>query len=159
MFNRFAFSPLVAFAFAALLPAQIVPTLRPTALGISSESSATTADPAAIITDTDATLIRNRAEVDKGRISAAGVKYISVNDSDLRGLTAQQELQRLTPSVITASDRVRSVELVIDLSKPITVVTSSRQPVMVGTVTVQGKDVHNITVDENITADITVIRK
>ncbi len=159
MTNRIVLSITIVFALAAALSAQIVSSLRPAALGLSSASSATAADPSTVITDTDAILIRNRAEVLKGRTSAEGVKYYSVRDSDLHGLTALQELQRLAPPEITASGRVRVVDLVVDISKPLTFVTSSSHPVRVGTVTVRGAGVQNIQVDASISADITVIRK
>ena len=105
-------------------------------------------------------MVRNRARVFKDRISADGTRYFYVGNSDLRGLTPAQVLQRLSPTAISAGDHVREMDIVVDLHTPLTVFTKPGQPIYVGTAQVEGTGVESITVHSLILTDgITIISK
>jgi hypothetical protein len=139
-----------------LPPAYAQHTPGLSAAAVMNESAATatsTNDPSAIV------MIENRARVLANRASAGGTRYFEVRSSDLAGKTPDQVIQRLSPSVISQGEFVRKVELVVDLQRPLTIVTNGSQPVNIGTASFQG-NVANVEVHANIiSSDITIISK
>lgn len=105
-------------------------------------------------------MVRNRARVLGDRLSADGTRYFSVADSDLRGKTPDQVLQRLSPSAISTGDHVRQIDIEVNLNTPLTVFTKPGQSIDIGTAQVDGAGVHSITVNSMILTDgITIISK
>jgi len=105
-------------------------------------------------------LVKNRARVFADRVSASGVRYWSLVNSDLNGKTPDQVLQRLSPTAIRASDHVREMDIVVDLKEPLTVFTKPGQSFSIGTAQVDGARVHSITVTSIISTNgLTIISK
>src|SRR5262249_38376334 len=104
-------------------------------------------------------MIENRGRVLANRTSADGTRYFELKAIDLAGLTEAQILQRLNPAPVTATQGVRKFESVVDLPTPVVIYTSDKQPVNIGTVTVQGP-VKNLEVHANIvSSDLTIVRR
>jgi hypothetical protein len=105
-------------------------------------------------------MVRNRAAVLGDRASASGTRYFSVQNSDLAGKSTEEVLKRLSPSPVSpSSDGIRSVVAIVDLRHPLTVVTTSSDPVLIGATLIHNP-VRPIEVRTSIlTCDVRIIRK
>ena len=82
------------------------------------------------------TLISNRARTLANQVSASGTKYFAVTPNDLRGKSPDEILKRLSP-VIRPEDGVRSLQILVDLQRHLTIY--SDQPVYIGTAVLEGR--------------------
>jgi len=107
------------------------------------------------------TLIKNRARVFGDRVSGSDTRYFAVTDKDLAGKTQAQVLAALSPApVVTSQQRVREVDIVVDLKKPLVITTTSAAPVNIGSVTVLGKVDNDITIVSNVLlSGVKIVRK
>lgn len=107
------------------------------------------------------TMIENRARVFGDRVSGSDTRYFAVRDKDLVSKTSAQVLTALSPTpVITSQQRVREVDIVVDLKKPLVITTTSDSPVNIGSVTVLGKVDNNLTVvNDLLLSGVTIVRK
>jgi len=105
-------------------------------------------------------MIANRARVLGNRATASGTQYFAVTDRDIANTKPEDLIQRLSPVVTSGGEPVRKVEILVDLQRPLTVVTHSRQSVNLGTAILETPSLRNIEVDTGIFgADLTVIAK
>ena len=82
-------------------------------------------------------MITNRARTLGNQASAARTRYFVATDADLRGKTPEETLQRLTPAEIRPGDHVRTLEVLIDLKRPVTVRPEAGQTANIGTAIVE----------------------
>jgi len=92
-------------------------------------------------------MIKNRARVLGNKVDGSGTRYFAVTDSDLIDKTPQEVVQRLSPPTITSGDRVRNMDIVVDLQHPVTIYAPADQPPSIGTVTISDSDVHSVEVN------------
>jgi hypothetical protein len=105
-------------------------------------------------------LIENRARTLGNQLSASRTRYFAVTDADLRGLSPEAALARLAPPPVTAADGVRNLNIVINLTHPITLASPPTQPVTIGTAIIDGAGIRNIHVQTYIFAPgLTVLDK
>ncbi len=111
---------------------------------------------------TVATRIRNRSRIyGANTADASGTLYWSADSPALRGVPAAEALQRLSP-VLNAADRtdVRRLEVLVDLSQPLTIRVPAGQTASVGTVTLSGISRRRLEVNTWISArSLTVVSK
>lgn len=117
------YSAVIAFLINSVVLAQTPPTSRFTNAMVPTTMSRLTID-----------LVRNRSRTFAGTVAGNATTYLYANSSDLKGLSPQQVLQRLTPPKVTADSGIRRQEIVIDLDRPLTLQT--RDPVHLGTAVV-----------------------
>lgn len=99
------------------------------------------------------TLTKNRARVFQGRISPRGVDYWSIEDSDLKRFPSFDQLsQHLSPAPIKTSD-VRELDMVVDIKEPLTIFKKPEESVSMGSGTIEGKQIHNISVTSIISVN------
>jgi hypothetical protein len=106
-------------------------------------------------------LIRNRART-LGDDTVAGTRYFAstLTNGDVAGKTPEQLLQLLTPPPVKATDGIRRMEVLLDLTRtrPLTLFGPPRQPVSVGTVQVQSQGIKQIEVNTSIISNgLTVV--
>jgi len=137
-----------------VLVAQPTPSRMPLSLPRS-----TIANPPSAGTPTPLVMIQNRARVLGDRASANGTRYFSARDLDVAGKSSAEVLKRLSPPPVNSSDGIRKVEAVIELRHPLTVVSQSRDPILIGTTVVRGP-VHSLEVITSIIkSEIKIIQK
>lgn len=160
--NRTSFLlPLAAaVVFSLNLLAQTTTSSTASCLARSSITAASAAETTGSPDPSTKVMVRNRARVFGDQISADGTRYFYVGDSDVRGKTPDQVLQRLSPTAISAGDHVRQIDIVVNLNTPLTVFTKPGQPIYIGTAQVEGAGIQSITVNAMILTDgITIISK
>lgn len=125
-----------------------------------SGSAVSTLDPASasnVFTYSTQIMIENRARTLGNKLSGSGTRYFAAVDSDLRGLTPQQALQRLSPPPINPGDGVRKVEISIDLQRPLTMEARPGDSVDIGTAVINSGGLQNVEVQSSIfTSGVTV---
>ena len=105
------------------------------------------------------TMVKNMARWFQNRVSPSGVRYWSLVDSDLKGKTPDQMLQRLSPPAIQEGGRVR-MDVVVDLKEPLTIFARPGQSISIGTALVDGAGTQSITVTSIISTNgLTIISK
>jgi hypothetical protein len=105
------------------------------------------------------TMVVNRSRVLGDKVDGAGTRYFSVRDSDLVGKTPAQVAQRLTPTVVTPQQSVKTLDIVVDLNRPLFVTTTGKTPFAIGTAILDGK-VKDLQVDINISLqEVKITRK
>jgi hypothetical protein len=105
------------------------------------------------------TMVVNRSRVLGDRVDGSGTRYFSVRDSDLIGKTPAQVAQRLAPSVVTPKENVRTLEIVVELDRPLFVSTTGKEPFAIGTAILDGK-LKDLQVNTNITLrEVKITRK
>ncbi|QOY88167.1 hypothetical protein [Paludibaculum fermentans] len=105
------------------------------------------------------TMVVNRSRVLGEKVDGSGTRYFSVRDSDLVGKTPAQVAQRLAPAVVTPKENVRTLEIVVDLERPLFVTTTGKAPFAIGTAILDGK-LNNLQVNTNITlGEVKITRK
>jgi len=105
------------------------------------------------------TMVVNRSRVLADKVDGAGTRYFSVTDSDLAGKTPAQVIQRLTPSVVTPQQNVKTLDIVVALDRPLFVTTTGKVPFAIGTAILDGK-LKDLQVDTNITLpEVKITRK
>jgi hypothetical protein len=105
------------------------------------------------------TMVVNRSRVLGDKVDGAGTRYFSVTDSDLVGKTPAQIIQRLTPSVVTPQQNVKTLDIVVALDRPLFVTTTGKAPFAIGTAILDGK-VKDLQVNTNITLpEVKITRK
>jgi len=106
------------------------------------------------------TMFQNRARVFGDSISGSDTRYFAVTDADLLDKTPAQIQASLSPSAVTTQQHVRNFDIVVDLSHPLFIPTTSNTPVNIGTVTVKGQVNNNLVVTSDIIAsNITIVKK
>jgi hypothetical protein len=126
---------------------------RPPALSTDSLVRASAATASGTYTPSALAMIENRARTLGNRVNGSGTRYFAVTDADLIGKKPEEIIQRLSPAIITAGDRVQKMEILVDLQRPITLYTDANQPVNIGTAIVQGERLRNIDVHSRIFAN------
>jgi hypothetical protein len=125
---------------------------------VRSSNAATAGAVSGTVTPSSLVMIENRARVLGNRL-ANGIRYFAVTDSDLIGKTPAEIMQRLSPSPIRAGDGVRSMEIVVDLKRPLTLYTSGGEP-NIGTAIIQASpSLRQVEIHSSIFANLTVIDK
>jgi hypothetical protein len=76
-------------------------------------------------------MITNRARTLGDQVNASGTRYFSVKSADLQGMTSEQVARRLAPPEVKATDGVRSMDILVDIERPVTARSSG--PAYVGT--------------------------
>jgi hypothetical protein len=105
------------------------------------------------------TMVVNRSRVLGDKVDGAGTRYFSLRDSDLVGKTPAQVTQRLTPTVVTPQQSVKTLDIVVDLDRPLFVTTTGKAPFAIGTAILDGK-VKDLQVDSNISLqEVKITRK
>ncbi len=105
------------------------------------------------------TMVVNRSRVLADKVDGAGTRYFSVTDSDLAGKTPAQVIQRLTPSVVTPQQNVKTLDIVVALDRPLFVTTTGKVPFAIGTAILDGK-LKDLQVNTNITLpEVKITRK
>jgi len=77
-------------------------------------------------------MVVNRSRVLGDKVDGAGTRYFSLRDSDLVGKTPAQVTQRLTPTVVTPQQSVKTLDIVVDLDRPLFVTTTGKAPFAIG---------------------------
>jgi hypothetical protein len=126
---------------------------RPPALSTDSLVRSSAATASGTYTPSTVAMIENRARTLGDRVDGSGTRYFAVTDADLIGKKPEEIIQRLSPTIITAGDQVRKMEILVDLQRPITLYTDAKQPVNIGTAIVQGAGLNNIDVHSSIFAN------
>jgi hypothetical protein len=96
------------------------------------------------------TMIVNRSRVLLDNVDGAGTRYFSVKDSDLVGKTPAEVAERLTPTAVTPQQKVKTMDVVVDIEHPLFVTTTGKDPFTIGTTIIEGK-VRNIQANSDIT--------
>jgi len=105
------------------------------------------------------TMVVNRSRVLADKVDGAGTRYFSVRDSDLVGKTPAQVTQRLTPTVVTPQQNVKTLDIVVAVDRPLFVTTTGKAPFAIGTAILDGK-VKDLQVDSNISLqEVKITRK
>jgi hypothetical protein len=105
------------------------------------------------------TMVVNRSRVLGDKVDGAGTRYFSVTDADLAGKTPTQVTQRLTPSVVTPGQNVKTLDIVVALDHPLFVTTTGKTPFAIGTAILDGK-LKDLQVNTNITLpEVKITRK
>jgi hypothetical protein len=104
------------------------------------------------------TLIINRSRVLLDSVDGAGNRYFSVRDSDLTGKTPVEVVRRLTPTPVTPEQKVKTMNIVIDIERPLFVTTTGQETFMIGTTVVDG-NVRDLQVNSDITLGTVKITK
>jgi hypothetical protein len=111
------------------------------------------------------TMIVNRAHVLKDRVDAEGDLYFFRRYSDVAGKPPQDIEALLTPAPVTPQQKVRTMNLVVDIDHPLFIVTSKSSsssarkttdgttPFMIGTTIIDGKVSRDLQVNSFITLD------
>lgn len=128
---------------------------------VRSTTAATSGAASGTVTPSSLVMIENRARVLGNQTSASGTRYFAVTDSDLVGKTPDQIIHLLSPTAISTADGVRTMEIVVDLKRPLTLYNSTGEQINIGTAIVQGSpSFRQIEVHSSILAsDLTVIDK
>jgi hypothetical protein len=122
-----------------------------TALGSGTRS--TTAGAPAMLAPSRLVLLKDRSRTLGTELSASRTRIDVVTDADLRGLSPEAALTRLTPPPVAATDHVRTVEVVVALTHPWTVRASAPdQPLTLGTIVASGPAARHLVVDTVISA-------
>lgn len=103
-------------------------------------------------------MITNRAHTLGDRLSASGTRYFAVTDADLAGASPQEALARLSPTAITAADHVRHLQIVVDVTRPVTVDGSAAGSTSIGTAIISGPGVRYLNVTSYIFANGLTVR-
>src|SRR5437868_13837583 len=106
----------VVICYGSLLAQNAVATST-SALARSSVAAAQAAVAAQSPDPSTEVMLRNRARVFRGRLTASGAKYWSLTDTDLAGKRPDQVLERLSPTAIKASDGAREMNILLDLRR------------------------------------------
>jgi hypothetical protein len=85
------------------------------------------------------TMVVNRSHVLKDKVDGAGTLYVSLEKSDVAGLTNTEVAQRLASTSVLPQKNVRTVDVDIDIDHPLFVTTTGEQPFMIGTTILDGK--------------------
>ena len=96
------------------------------------------------------TMIVNRSRVLGDKVDGAGTRYFSVTNSDLAGKKPSEVAQRLTPTVVTPQQKVKTMDIVVDVERPLFVTTTGKEPFTIGTTIVEG-NLKDLQVNSNIT--------
>jgi hypothetical protein len=105
------------------------------------------------------TMVVNRSRVLGDKVDGSGTRYFSVRDSDLVGKTPAQVTQRLTPTVVTPQQNVKTVDIVVALDRPLFVTTTGKAPFAIGTAILDGK-LKDLQVNTDITLrEVKITRK
>ena len=94
-------------------------------------------------------MIENRSVVLKDKADGSGTRYFYVKDSDLAGKTQAEIVQRLTPIAVTPQQKVKTMDVVVDVERPLFVTTEGKQPFTIGTTIVEG-NVKDLRVNSDI---------
>lgn len=105
------------------------------------------------------TMVVNRSRVLGDKADGSGARYFSVRDLDLAGKTPAQVAQRLTPAVVTPKENLKTLNIVVDLDRPLFVTTTGQVPFAIGTAILDGK-LKDLQVNTNITLrEVKITRK
>ena len=96
------------------------------------------------------TMIINRSRVLGDKVDGAGTRYFSVTDSDLAGKKSDEIARRLSPTVVTPQQKVKTMDVVVDVEHPLFVTTTGKEPFTIGTTIVDGK-LKDLQVNSDIT--------
>ncbi len=96
------------------------------------------------------TMIINRSRVLGDKVDGAGTRYFSATTSDLAGKKPSEVAQRLTPTVVTPQQKVKTMDVVVDVEHPLFVTTTGKEPFTIGTTIVEG-NLKDLQVNSDIT--------
>lgn len=135
--------------------AQSAPAVAARAL----RGAATTASPGAAPASVQA-LIQNRARTLGGQVSPSGTRYWVATDLSLHDASPDALLDRLSPPPVAAEDRIRTLEILVNIRRPLTVRVPLGQTVAIGTAIVSATAVKQITVNAQIaTKGVTIFSR
>jgi hypothetical protein len=97
------------------------------------------------------TMIVNRSRVLKDKADGEGTRYFSsVSNSGIADKTTEEVERLMTPTAVTPQQKVRTMDIVIDIKRPLFVAATGKVPFMIGTTIIEGK-VKNLQVNSYIT--------
>jgi hypothetical protein len=98
----------------------------------------------------DPTMIQNRYRTLGNNLSGGGDRYFAASDRDVQGLSPQQALRRLSPPAVSAAQGVRTLDIAINLTEPLTVEAQPGQLVEIGTAVVHAAGLRQVEVNTSI---------
>ena len=147
--------PAVAVLAVVVLGAPAGAQTSPAVAARALRSAAVTASPTSAPMSVQ-TLIENRARVLAGQTSPNGTRYWVATDRTLAEANTASLLDRLVPPSITSQDRVRTLDVLVDIRRRLILRPAPGQTVAIGTAVIAA-DVRNINVNAQISAqDITI---
>ena len=143
---------------ATALRAQFIP---PSAVGSLVRSSTPPAISEKSYSAPSMVMIKNRARTLGNQATGSRTRYFAVGDSDLIGKNPEEVLKLLEPTPVNASDGVRRLDLLIDVTRaPLTILGRPGQELNVGMAVVDSLGLKNIEVHSNIfTSGLTVVSR
>lgn len=105
------------------------------------------------------TMVVNRSRVLGDKADGSGARYFSVRDLDLVGKTPAEVIERLAPAVVTPNENLKTLNIVVELDRPLFVTTTGTRPFAIGTAILDGK-LKDLQVNTNITLrEVKITRK
>jgi hypothetical protein len=77
-------------------------------------------------------MITNRAKTFGDIVSPAGGRFVFLNDDTVHGKSKDEILQILSPT-FSATSELRSIDIVVDITRPLTLFVKPNEPVNIAT--------------------------
>jgi hypothetical protein len=144
---------------AMILPAAAGAQTAPAVAARALRGAVTTASPGTSPASVQ-TLIQNRARTLGGQVSPNGTRYWVATDLSLVDASPDALLDRLSPPPVTASDHIRTLEILVNIRRPLTVRAAPGQAVAIGAAIISATAVKQITVNAQIVTNrVTIFNK
>ncbi len=103
-------------------------------------------------------LIQNRARTLGGQVSPSGTRYWMATDLSLADASPDVLVDRLSPPPVAADDHIRTLEILVNIRRPLTVRAAPGEAVAIGTAVISAIAAKQITVNAQIaTQGITIL--